>query len=376
MNRLLILISILAACGDNAKVHPDGGTGDTSDSGTGSAAPLYKAVVLGADFSSGTGLVSRLDLASMSMQTNAVAGVATSDPVIRHFGDKVYVINRSVGENVTILDAHNLSPVDQVSTGASSNPQDVAVVGDKLYVPAYGTAGVVVLQNDAITKTIDLGTLLGDPDGKPDCVSAYAVGTKVFVACGLLDANFTPRGNGKVAVIDTTTDHATALTMPEKNPAGFFVQSPTGDLLISAVPSFDVFTNGCVMKVPADGTTAPTCMTDLTNKALGGFVNALGYAPDGKLWMAVVVDKNFATQSAQLRSYDGTTVSAAISGSTELIQDLTACPDGSVVGVEATFGASGLRVFRAGAEVTTAPLPIGLPPVFSGGVVCFDANHP
>ena len=80
--------------------------------------------MLGADFSSGTGLVSRLDLASMSMQTNAVAGVATSDPVIRHFGDKVYVINRSVGENVTILDAHNLSPVDQVSTGASSNPQN------------------------------------------------------------------------------------------------------------------------------------------------------------------------------------------------------------------------------------------------------------
>ena len=376
MKRWLILLSVVAACGDNAKVHPDGGTGDDSGGAGSNVAPLYKAVVLGADFQSGTGLVSRLDLASMSMQTNAVAGVATSDPVIRHFGDKVYVINRAVGENVTILDAHDLAPVDQISTGANSNPQDVAVVGDKLYVPAYGTAGVVVLQNDQIAKTIDLGTLLGDPDGKPDCVSAYAVGTKVFVACGLLDANFMPRGNGKVAVIDTTTDHATALTMPDKNPAGFFEQSPSGDLLISVVPSFDVFTNGCVMRVPADGTTAPTCMTDLTNKALGGFVNAMSYAADGKLWLSVVVDKNFATQSAQLRSYDGTTVSAAVSGSSELIQDVAACPDGSVIGVEATFGASGLRVFRAGAEVTTAPLPIGLPPVFSGGVVCFDANHP
>ena len=376
MKRLLILLSILAACGDNAKAVPDGGSGNNGDSGTGSAAPLFKAVVVGADFSSGTGLVSRLDLASLSMQTNAVAGVATSDPVIRHVGDKVYVINRSVGENVTILDAHNLLPVDQISTGANSNPQDVAVVGDKLYVPAYGTAGVVVLQNDQIAKTIDLGTLLGDPDGKPDCVSAYTVGTKVFVACGLLDANFMPRGNGKVAVIDTTTDHATAVTMPEKNPAGFFVQSPGGDLLISVVPSFDVFANGCVMRVPADGTTAPTCVPQLTNKLLGGFVNAMSYGPDGKLWLAVVVDKNFSTQSAQLVSFDGTTLSAAISGSSELITDLTACPDGSIVGVESTFGATGLRVFRAGAEVTTAPLPIGLPPVFSGGVVCFDANHP
>ncbi len=383
MNRLLILLTILAACGDNLKAVPDGGTGGDDGGGGGSAAPLYKAVMLGADYSSGTGIVSRLDLATLAMQTNAVAGVATSDPVIRHLGDKIYVVNRYVGENVTILDAKTLAPVDQISTGAGSNPQDVAVVGDKLYVPAMGTTGVVVLQGGQAT-TIDLGTLLGDPDGKPDCMSAYAVDTKVFVACSLLDQNFTARGLGKIAVIDSTTDHATALTLPEKNPAGFLQKSPDssvfhGDLLISTVPSFDVFTNGCVARVPVDGTTAPTCATGLTNSALGGFVNGIAVGDDAKLYLAVVVDKNFATDSGKLRAFDmtaGMLMPTAMSGTTEQITDLAACPDGNIVAIDSTMNANGVRVFKDGMERTTAPLSLGLPPIFGSGIVCYDANHP
>ena len=383
MKRLMILLCVLAAYGDNAKVKPDGGAGDDSGGGGSDAAPLYKAVMLGADFSSGTGIVSRLDLATLSMQTNAIAGVATSDPVIRHIGDKVYVVNRFVGENVTILDAHDLSPIDQISTGAGSNPQDVAVVGDKLYVPAMGTTGVVVLNGGQAT-TIDLGGLLGDPDGKPDCITAYAVGTKVFVACSLLDQNFSPRGPGKVAVIDATTDHATALTLPEKNPAGFFQKSPDtsvfqGDLLLSTVPSFDVFNMGCIARVPVDGTTAPTCATALTNAALGGFVNGIAVGSDAKLYLAVVVDKNFATQSGKLRAFDmtqGMLMPTAMSGTSEMITDLAACPDGEVVAIDSTMNASGVRVFKDGTERTTMPLSLGLPPIFSSGVACFDANHP
>lgn len=383
MNRLLCVLCVLAACGDNAKLQPDAGPGDNGDSGTGSAAPLIKALVLGADFSSGTGIVSRLDLDSLAMQTNVVAGVATSDPVIRHIGDKVYVVNRFVGENVTTLDAKTLAPLDQVSTGANSNPQDVAVVGDKLYVPAMGTSGVVVLQGGHATQ-IDLGTLLGDPDGKPDCLSAYAVGTKVFVACSLLDANFTPRGPGKIAVIDSTTDHATVLTLPDKNPAGFFSRSPDdsvfhGDLLISVVPAFDVYTTGCLARVPTDGTTAPTCATGLSNMALGGFVNGMAIGADAKLYLSVVVDQNFSTASGKLRTFDmtaGMLMPTVMSSMTEQITDLAACPDGNIVAIDSTMNANGVRVFKDGMERTTAPLGIGLPPIFGSGIVCFDANHP
>jgi len=386
MNRMILVLLLAAACGDNAKLSPDGG--HTGDSGPADAAlPVYKAVVLGADFSSGTGIVSRLDLATLSMQTNAVAGVAGSDPVMRQFGDKVYIVNRSVGENITILDARTLAPIGQHSTGANSNPQDVAVVGDKLYIPATGTAGVVVMTLPAgTTTTIALDTVVGDPDGKPDCVSAYTVGTKVYVACDLLDANFTPRGVGKVAVIDTTTDTVVgpAISMPYKNPLGFFIRTPEnmmfeGDLLIPTVPDFEVYTTGCLVRVTTGATPTATCAPGLTNSALGGFVTGAAVTPDEKLNMSVIVDANFATVSGKLRTYDLATVTlapAAASATAEQIGDVAACPDGEVVTIDSKMNDEGVRVFKDGTERTTDVKPIGLPPIFSGGIVCYDAANP
>jgi hypothetical protein len=382
---ILVLFVLAAACGDNATLSPD--AGHNQDSGPADAAlPVYKAVALGADYSSGTGIVSRLDLATLSMQTNAVSGVATSDPVMRQFGDKIYIINRSVGENITILDARTLTPIGQHSTGANSNPQDVAVVGDKLYIPAMGTAGVIVMTLPAGTMTtIALDTAVGDPDGKPDCTSAYAVGTKVFVACGLLDASFQPRGVGKVAVIDTTNDSVgPAIALPFKNPLGFFIQSPAdsvfaGDLLISTVPDFEVYTTGCVARVSTGATPTATCASGLTNSALGGLVTGAAITPDETLNLAVIVDANFATVSGKLRTYDlhtGMLAPQVPSAMAEQIGDVAACPDGEVVTIDSKMNAEGVRVFEAGSERTTEAKPIGLPPIFSGGVVCYDATNP
>ena len=379
MKRLLVL-ALLAACGDNAKLMPDGHPGGGTD-GSDTAQPLYKAVVVGADFTSGTGVVSRLDIATLAMQQNAVPGAATSDPVLRHIGASLYIVNRSVGENVTILDAHTLSPTGQFSTGAGSDPQDVAVVGDKLYIPATGTAGVVVMTlPSGSTTTIDLAAAVGDPDGKPDCVSAIAVGTDVYVACDLLDATFTPRAVGKVAVIDTTTDTVrTTISLPYKNPLGFFVQTPAsstyaGDLLIPTVPDFDHYTTGCVARVTTGAT--PTASCAITNMAAGGFVTEATI--NDKLWLSVVVDANFSTVSGQVRSVDLATgtLSASASPTTEQIGDVAACPDGSVVAVDTKMNAAGVRVYSGATERTTEAVAIGLPPIFAGGVVCYDVNHP
>jgi DNA-binding beta-propeller fold protein YncE len=302
--------------------------------------------------------------------------------VVRQVGNQLYIVNRSVGENVTILDAKTLSLVGQHSTGAGSNPQDVAVVGNKLYIPAAGTAGVVVMTLPAgTTTTIALDTAVGDPDGKPDCISAFAVGNDVYVACGLLDQNFTPRGVGKVAVIDTATDTVrTTISLPDKNPVGFFMKTPQsstfgGDLLIPIVPSFDTFTSGCVARVAPGQTPTSTCATGLGNSDLGGFVT--GIAVGDKLWLSVVVDQNFSTVSGQLREVDlatGVLASSPVSASSEQIGDVAACPDGSVVAVDSKMNATGVRVFKNGSEVTTSPLAIGLPPIFSSGIVCYDAR--
>jgi DNA-binding beta-propeller fold protein YncE len=379
----LILLTLLVACGDSSMQAPDAPPGtDGQGSGDAPSQPVAQAVVLGADFASSTGVVSRLDVATLGMQQNVVAGAATSDPVVRQLGDKVYVINRSVGENITILDAKTLSLVGQHSTGAGSNPQDVAVVGDKLYLPASGTAGVVVMTLPAgTTSTLSLATAVGDPDGKPDCVSAYAVGTDVYVACDLLDESFTPRGPGKVAVIDTTTDTVrTTFALPERNPLGFFQQTPAssmfgGDLLIATVPSFDTYTSGCLVRVTPGQTPAATCATGLRNSDLAGFVN--GIAIGDKLWLSVVVDQSFTTVSGQLRAVDlatGAVASTPASPASEQVTDLAACPDGSVVVVDSTMNATGVRVFKNGSEMTTTALAIGLPPIFSSGIVCYDAR--
>ena len=54
----------------------------------------------------------------------------------------------------------------------------------------------------------------------------------------------------------------------------------------------------------------------------------------------------------------------------EVIEALAPQP-GDVI-IDATFGASGVRIYGAGGgERTTAPLSIGLPPVTQNGVVCY-----
>ena len=125
--------------------------------------------------------------------------------MLRQIGGSLYIINRDLG-SVVIVDAKTDAIGATIQLGATTNPQDLAVVGDALYVPVLGGSGVAVLSQSgaSLTKTIDLHTAIGDntAGALPSCVSAYAVGTDVYVACGdLLD--FVPNGPGKIVVIDS-----------------------------------------------------------------------------------------------------------------------------------------------------------------------------
>jgi DNA-binding beta-propeller fold protein YncE len=373
--KYLAFVLALAACGDNlaapdARPQPDAHHGDGGPAAT-------RAVIVAppANFGPPPGIMSTLDLATLTVRQNVSAGLVGSDPFVRKLGDFLYIVNRSDGNNVTVLDATTLFYVDQIGTGAGSNPQDVAVVGQKLYVPALGTAGVVVgTRGSATTTTIDLATALGDPDGKPDCVSAYAVGTDVYVACDLLDATFTPRGNGKVAVIDSTTDTVrTTVTLPAKNPQNLFVRSPMtsafgGDLLIPTL-DFVTTTNGCIVRVSIGAT--PTASCAIQNTDLGGTATHIDVqdGPVPMLWLAVTSDFTDGT----LRAFDMQTSSlwtGSVSAGTEAVRDLATCPDGKVV-VSDVKGNGGVRVYDGSTELTMAELPIGLPPGFGNGILCY-----
>jgi YVTN family beta-propeller protein len=140
--RTILLLWLLAACGDNFATPDAGGTGDAPPPDA--HVPMPRAVAVAGDFMSpGTGILSRLDITALDMRQNVVASVAQGDPVVRQYGDKLYVINRFGSNNVTILDAKTLTFEEQISTGADSNPQDVAVVG--VDDPEWGSRVVAVV---------------------------------------------------------------------------------------------------------------------------------------------------------------------------------------------------------------------------------------
>ena len=363
-NMMTALTLLAAACGsDHKKPMPDA-----------PAPAASTAIVAAGDFQAGhPGTLAALDVTDMTMTPNAApAGSVGDDPNVRHFGGELFIVNRADGNNVTILDAATRTLVAQLATGAGSDPYDVAVKGQKLYVATFQGKGLAVLTRGSNTiATIDLSA--DDPDGEPNCVSDYLVGNNLYVACELLDPSYVPRGMGKIYVVDTTTDTvAGSITMATKYPQPGFAALPSGDLVIPTA-DFSLMNGmtppGCIEKVTTGTTPASTCL--VTNDQLAGIAGRLDIdLKTNTLWMATA-SADFSHLA--LRSYDlaSSTLAAAISPANEMIVDLAVCPDGSIVVSDEAMNASGLRVYANGAEVTTAAMAVGLDTKSQNALVCY-----
>lgn len=352
---LLALPLFAAACGDDT-------TGDD-------VPDEARAVVVAGDFNA-TGIVSTVGAPAGHVVTGAVDGVASSDPTVRRIGDELFVINRFGGDNVTVLDAATLELVDQYATGAGSNPQDVAVVGSKLYVAALGTGSVIVIDraDDGAMTEIDISAL--DDDGVPDCTSVIAQGNKVYVACGLLDAFF-PVEDGVLVVIDSSNDLFDTVTMPDQNPVGWFIEQGN-DLLITLQPSFSSTDSGCLARVITGATTTVECGPSSAD--LDGFVTRAVVVDDLLLATVMKYAEDF-TSTSKLVWIDGATISESQTPGTMSPQDLAVCGDHVFVADKAA-DAEGIRIFGLAdttlTEETTAALDVGLPPIGGGGIACID----
>lgn len=333
-----------------------------------------RAVVVAGDFGS-TGVVSLVDVDAGTIAANAIAGVAGADPMIRRIDKEVFVVNRfgPTGSSVTVLDASTLEVKHQLSTGTNTNPQDVAVVGDRLYLPALDTAGVVVLQRNGLRSLIDLSDL--DPDGKPDCVSAVARGTELVVVCGLLEA-FAPVRDGKVVVYDTATGARRDFSLAARNPVGLLQATPAdsafaGELVI-ATANFAQPRSGCVVRIDVTGGVS-RCAFD--NAAIGGIANHLEVSAGAG---ALLVTGTYYDETFQLRGAlravslgTGAVAPEPLSPGGHAIADFAVCPDGTLVATDSLPASSGVRIYKDGVERTAAPLAIGLPPVPQNGVICY-----
>jgi hypothetical protein len=367
------LLSVLAACGDNNDA-PDAGPGNDSATGMDMSMPAReRAVVVAGDFVA-AGLLSALDVEARTAENNVAPATSVGfDPVLRKFGNELFVVNR-IENNVTILNANTFALVEQISTGANSNPQDVAIEGNKLFVPVYGGTGIVELTRGSTTITaIDLSE--DDPDDKPNCASIYKVGTALFVTCQILDDSMQflpPRGPGKVYTVDIGTRAKTGeATLTTVNPFGLLDQLPNNDLVVGTI---DFATgDGCLERITTGGTPTVTCMA--TNTALGGNVTRVTVRNTTEI-LAVIAAPSFAAGSSLKVLEDNGTVGATFTKAGQVLRDGIACPSGAVVVEEGPAGAApapqGLRVYSASqTESTTDPVDIGLKPQGFRALACY-----
>ncbi len=381
MNRVYVSIFtsliVAASCGDNA---PNNASPDAH----GTSGPI--AIAVASVYGTPTGILSKLDVDALMMQTNLAAGVVKGDPILRRIDDMLYVINRDV-HSITMLDARTLVPIDEVAVGGigeAPNPWDVAVVGNKLFVPALDTNGVVVITRGSNERTtIDLRNVLEcKAPCLPRCESAYAVGNDVYVACGLLTEDFKPtgNGNGKIAVIDgiTNTVRPTAIEMPAKNPQNLIVRTPVasefaGDLLIPTA-DYKTATNGCLVRVTPGPNPSATCA--IQHIDLQGTATHVDVIETSSplLLLSVTSNFTFGSEDGQLRVFDLESLqlwSGSISPPTQVINDVAACPNGKIV-VADKSGSGGLRTYSASAgELTSTALSIGLPPGGGNQLACY-----
>ena len=332
------------------------------------------------------GVLSVVDVEAATVMSGVLStGVVGSDPVIRKFGDELFIVNRA-DNNIVILNASDFSFAGQVSTGAGSNPQDVAVIDDTLYVTTFGNKGMVSVKRTGNQPPIEIDLSKDDPDDKPNCNSVYRVGNQLYVSCELLDDSqqfLPPRGNGVVYVVDPLPRTiAQTVNLTTKNPFNLLTELPegtpnAGDLVIGTI---DFATgDGCLERI-AVGATASSGGCMKTNAEMGGFATRVDVftaptlgpvAPLVTLRMWLVVSDS-TTFTNSLKTWDMTTdvISAPLSMSGESPLDVAVCPDGSAVVTDAPFGGTGgIRIYSGGQR--SELLPVGLNPASTAGVVCY-----
>ena len=111
------------------------------------------------------------------------------------------------------------APELEVSTGAGTNPQDVASCGGSLFLSRYdvgndggGDLAILDPETGAITSTIDLSAHDEGTDGTPEPTDLHVRGDTLVVALERLDrdAGWVADPEGRVLSIDCTTHAITA----------------------------------------------------------------------------------------------------------------------------------------------------------------------
>jgi len=301
-----------------------------------------------------------------------------SDALVRVVGERVFVVNRFLGDNLQVLDpAHGFTTLLQCSTGPGSNPHDVAVVApDKAYVTRYNAKELWVVDPSVrscggfLRRKIDLSAW-ADQDGIPEMDQMAVVGDRLFVTLERLDRNrrFAPAGRSRVVVLDTTRDAVVGsieLTGADAfgDASGLVHEPGTGKLVVSEAGDIQRTGDGGLERIDPFTLTAEGFF--VTEDDLGGNITdfVLRSPTEG---YAIVIDDQLRNI---LLAFDPSqrVVRKRLLVRTQYLPDIALAPDGTLWVADDELPAPGIRIFdpRDGRQLTRAAIDVGLPPFSIG----------
>jgi len=310
---------------------------------------------------------------------DANLGSVHSDAVARHHGGLIYIVNRLYADNIQVLDPEqNFATVIQFSVGPGSNPQDIAVVSpDRAYVSRYESVWLYEVNPvaGAVVDSIDLSGF-ADADGLPDMTQMALVGDLLFVAIQRLDRDnfWLPVFPSYLAVIDTNTNALVdadplvpgvqGIELTGLNPTSEIqVDEEAGIMYIGESGQWNV-SDGGVDAIDAVGLTALGFVT--TEGQLGGDVGDFTLPVNGRGHAVLSVSSpGWESYCVSFDWTSGDLIDEVWRPGNFSVEDIEVHPGtGQLFLCDRTYTDPGVRVFSAvdGAQLTTSPLDVGLPP--------------
>ncbi len=335
------------------------------------AADAGKAVVVTTDFE--TGLLATVNTAPPHTVARLDVPIH-ADAVVRTTSDRVYVVNRFLGDNLQVLDPRRgFATVLQCSTGTGSNPHDVAVVdAHKAYVTRYDRPELWIVDPEATTcagfrrGAIDLSPY-GDGDGLPEMDQMVRVADRLLVSVERLDRTraFAPAGPSALVIVDLVTDTvAGTIELVGKNAFGDasgIVREPgSGKLLVVAAGDTLRTGDGGIERVDPFALRSEGLV--ITEDELGGSVTdfVLVSATRG---YAVILDDRL-TNLLVAFDLERRTVTKRLLSRDAYLPDIALGPDGLLWLADRGLPAPGLRLFDPAddRQLTGHAIDVGLPP--------------
>lgn len=268
--------------------------------------------------------------------------VTHSDATVRTGMGRVFVIERLGSDSLLVIQDTTFAVEYQLPLGASSNPQDIALISTcKAYVSLYkgNTLAVVNPSTGTLLQTaVSLADYV-DVDGSPEASWMNLVDANtVAVAIQNLE-DWVPARNGRILLVDTTTDTVTdTIELTSRNPFSPIVHVTASSFVVGCVDDFSGDQGG----IEIFNTETRTARLAVSATTLGGVPSDIVMEDENCGFVLV----NTPAWESGIRPFclDGTVGDWVVQPGQYTLTGLALTDDFRLVIADATASASGLRI--------------------------------